>query len=344
MAVQSIVAWGIILLTILIASVICSRPGDRPGWIIAAGLVLLGSILALWLAPEWAGALAAVLFALLIAAPSTLMGRANLAAHRGQWQRAARLRRWAALLHPTPWTRFLAAVNADGPTGYVAALTRIEASGSRKQRAIARLMLAYERRDWNDVIRLSRAGDAPFISVAAVEMRALGELGRLDEMVQAYGKAARCLTPGARITCMLWVLALTGRVERVKQVLAHRLLAAMDEDSRTYWMAVARLRRNVHDWAALAVLRGLTETGTPEHIRRIADWQLQQASQDTPVSLSLSEDSARTLNDMGPDGQLQPWRRLSPPPPPAWRWDWRWLGVVLLLIAILAGLKRYLGR
>src|SRR5262249_56217624 len=105
--------------------------------------------------------------------------------------------------------------------------------------------VAQERREWNGLLTVARDGDVPFPDAKPREIRALGELGRLDEMVQTYQKAARQLPLGSRRECMLFVLAFTGRVERV-QPLLDRPSFAIDDDSKTYWMGVARLPRDIH--------------------------------------------------------------------------------------------------
>jgi ABC-type Fe3+ transport system permease subunit len=110
MAIQSVVAVGFILLSVCIAAGITRyRVAGHVGWIIAAALVALGGVLALWLAQDWAGWLTATLFILLIASPLEFLVLARRAAQSGQWKKAAHLQRWAALLHPSPWTRFGAA-------------------------------------------------------------------------------------------------------------------------------------------------------------------------------------------------------------------------------------------
>jgi hypothetical protein len=68
---------------------------------------------------------------------------------------------------------------------------------------MARLLLAHEERDWDTVLRLSRDGDFGVAEAKPREIRALGELGRLDEMVQTYEDAAKRLVlpnrPGDRM-------------------------------------------------------------------------------------------------------------------------------------------------
>jgi len=162
---------------------------------------------------------------------------------------------------------------------------------------------------------LSRAGDVDFAEAKPHEIRALGELGRLDEMVQAYQNAKRWLFFRNRQECMLFVFAFTGRIERVQQ-LVDGPLVGLDEESKIYWIAVARLRRDRNDEAARSMLRKLSETGTGDGVRRSAAQQLRRAIQEMSMSLSLIGESERAVDAMSPmDGsrveQLQQWAKRS---------------------------------
>jgi hypothetical protein len=246
MTLQTIAAVGFVLLSACIALIMArQRVWGHLGWIIASGFVMLGGIAALWLAHDWAGWLTGALFLLLIAAPRTLLNHANRAAQDRNWATAARLSGWAALLHPSPWTRFDALLSrtAARPSGYAAALEHIEATGASKQKARARLMLAQEQQDWQRLLTLSRGGDAPFSEAKPREVLALGELGRLDEMAQVYQEATKSLPAPARQDCMLMALAFTGRVDRLRRFLEEAPFPTNDR-TKSHWTAVARLRSN----------------------------------------------------------------------------------------------------
>ena len=75
------------------------------------------------------------------------------------------------------------------------------------------------------------------------------ETTRAPLRATAYQKVARWLPLDSRRECILFVLAFTGHIERV-QPLLDRPSSAIDDDSKTYWMGVARLRRDLHDEAA----------------------------------------------------------------------------------------------
>jgi hypothetical protein len=298
MTVQSVVAVGLTVFSFCIAALIARyRLLGYWGWIIASAVVALGGVLALWDAPDQAGSLTATLFVLVIAAPLTLLNRARRAARHGQWRKAARLHRWAAVLHPSPWTRFGAALTGEGPEGYATALTRIEATGSRKQRALASLLLAHEQRDWERLLMLSRARDVGFSEAKPREIRALGELGHREEMVKTYLDAARSLLRNARQECMLFVFAFTGRVDRVRQLLEGPL-ADTDTDSKSYWTAVARLQNDNNDEGARSMLERLAETSTQVRVRRSAAHQLRHTSRQVSLPLALRAESQHALDAM----------------------------------------------
>jgi hypothetical protein len=105
MAIQSAIAVGfMVLCAILAAPATCRCFLGRWGWFTANALVVLGATLSLLFAREWAGWLAAGLFALLVRCPFALLAGARRAAQRGHWGKVARLQGWAVLFHPTPWT------------------------------------------------------------------------------------------------------------------------------------------------------------------------------------------------------------------------------------------------
>lgn len=302
MVIQSVVVVGLISLCGAIA-VCMTRHGvsGRWGWIAANAVVVLVGILALALALDWAGWLTGALFALLVVSPLVFLHRARVAAQRGQWQKAARLHKCAVLLHPSPWVRIglrlRRALSTDGRAGYVAALRRIEATGSGKQKAFARLMLAHEWRDWDGLLVLARAQDVDFSEAKPREIRALGELGRLDEMVRTYADAEKWLLPQSRQECSLFVFAVAGRVEAVQQLLDGGL-SGMDDEAKAYWIAVARLRADRHDEVARATLRRLGETSASDGVRRSAAQQLQRADLAGEAIPPRGEETVRIVERM----------------------------------------------
>jgi len=344
MAIQSVVVVALILWCGTIA-VIMTRYGlpDRWGWIAAHAVVVLGGILGLALALDWAGWLTAALFALLVAFPLALLDCTRVAAQRGQWKKATRLHACAVLLHPTPWARLglrlRRALSSDGAAGYVAALRRIEATGSGKQKAFARLMLAHERRDWEALLVLARAQVVDFSEAKPREVRALGELGQLDAMVRTYEDAEKWLLPPSRQECRLFLAAFTGRVEAVRQLLEAGL-SAMEDETKAYWMAVAQLRADRRDAVARAMLRRLGETGASDRVRRSARQQLQHLDLAGATAPARSQETERVVERLL-QGSSQRLRRSRRPLVKASA-KAHVRGVLLLgLIVLLALLQRY---
>jgi ABC-type multidrug transport system fused ATPase/permease subunit len=302
MAIQSVVVAGLILLCgTLAVHMARHKILDREGWIVANAVVMLAGALGLGFHLAWAAWLTAALFALLVVFPLALLNRAAAAAQRGQWHKAARLHKWVVVLHPSPWARLglrlRRAHSTDGATGYVAALRRIEATGSARQRAFARLMLAHERRDWNELLMLARADDVDFSEAKPREIRALGELGRLDEMVATYADAERRLLPQSRQECRLFVFAFTGRIAAVQQLL-NGALSALDDDAKAYWTAIVRLRHDRQDEVARGTLTRLAESAASDGVRRSAAQQLRQTDLAGAPAPSNSEDTERIIERM----------------------------------------------
>jgi hypothetical protein len=305
----------------------------------ANALVVLGATFSLVFTPAWTGSITAALFAVLIVCPFALLAQARHASRRGQWPKAARLLGWAVLLHPTAWTRFelmlSRAQSADPEQGYQVALARIEATGSPKQMAFARLLLAQERRDWRALVSLARAGNVEFSEAKPREIRALGELGQLADMVHTYQSAERWLLLAKRHECLLFVCAFTGRLGCVQHLL-DRPLVAENEDVKAYWMAVARLRADREDLAARATLQGLAEGSLEARMRRSAAEQLQRADQAAPPFPPVAQETERLIDTMLLDS------RQNRPPRLKWSTKAHVRGFLLLvLIILLAVLQRY---
>jgi hypothetical protein len=115
-------------------------------------------------------------------------------------------------------------------------------------------------------------------------------------MVESCQKAEKWLWLDSRQACMLFVFAFTGRVQCVQQLLDGPL-SATDNDSKTYFVAVARLRTDPDDEAARAMLTKVGETGTPDGVRRSAVQQLQRTYQEDKV-FPLPAETERIIDGM----------------------------------------------
>lgn len=206
MTVQSVLAIGFIALTLfLIAKTLKAR---SPFGLIVAGrgcLVVLGGGLALWVAPEWAGWLTVILFALLFVWPAIFASRAMNAAERGQYEHAFRLLKWGAIFRDSKFRfemELLKIAQACNRGETTDALAKIEAINSQTLKNSASLFLSFQQRDW--VGALSYAANDGSSNHTPIEIRACGELFHLEEMIQKYKENdtfPRKNTAGTRTLC-----------------------------------------------------------------------------------------------------------------------------------------------
>ena len=132
------------------------------------------------------------------------------------------------------------------------------------------------------------------------------------------------------------MFAFTGRVERVQQ-LVDRPLYATDDASKTYWLAVARLRRDRNDVAARSMLTKASEMAAPGRVRQGVAQQLQRAYQEGKPLPVLAEETERILDS------------IIPVPSNCWRagsrqrstWSHATGLMLLILIIIIAVMQRY---
>jgi len=136
------------------------------------------------------------------------------------------------------------------------------------------------------------------------------------------------------------VLAFTGRLEGVRALLDGPL-SATDDESKTYWMAVARLRADRGDEAARSILRRLSETAS-DRVRRSARWQLQQACQAGNAGLPLAEETERIVNALNQGSSQRSRGRQDLKQSLRWSTKAHLRGFILLmLIFIVALVARY---
>lgn len=210
-------------------------------WVAKAALALVAVGVAVAL--EWEAAVYAVAAAwgLLLVAPSFA---ANAHARALTAQDYARARRFAAvvrLLHPFGgWRRepglmaALARVRAgDGAAIAEVRRTLAEPGLLPSSRACAIAELARQTGDWRGVVSGSMppGGDS-------VRLRALGEQGRLAELVDAYRAAP--VDPASD----LMLLAFGGRADAVAALLDAAPFAALTPNARRFWLATAALVRD----------------------------------------------------------------------------------------------------
>jgi rhomboid protease GluP len=249
------------------------------------GLVILVAVAGYWLLPDIYGYLTCLAL-LAIYAPGLALGRANRALLAGRNVEAARLARLAALLHPAPPIRFTARLFTAlaQPTRE----TRIEALETLKKTVppdlgvLVDLQILRQRDDWHGMVDFLRRTRIPAVADALTfPIRALGETGQLEAMVQTY--SSHRATFGSTSLPPLMVLAFCGRVDAVLALLP--LLRILPPAAKFYWQAVA-LQAAGRPGEARHLLAGIDLASLPESQRSMIASRLETPTAEATPLLS----------------------------------------------------------
>jgi rhomboid protease GluP len=107
----------------------------------------------------------------------------------------------------------------------------------------------------------------------SMRVRALGECGRLREMVQASSQTRAQFGATNVALDQLFVLAFCGRPKAV-EALVDGPLSALDPETKAAWLATASLAAGDPEGKGRAALNALAETGSSMPVRNIARWRL----------------------------------------------------------------------
>jgi rhomboid protease GluP len=219
------------------------RRGGPHSFAFVNALVLFIGAFALWFFPQEAGKLVSLAFFPLVAAPMTLAALQSRHTRAGRLEQAARCADLAALFHPTRAMRLSAAyaraAAIDDPREKARAFAALAAEAPPEQAAAIETRLLAERGDWAKALALSQNPENAR-QLSAYRFRALGETGRIEELMRDYARSADS-TPLEQIAfSWLFVLAFGGRPREVDALVAH--LLRLDPDSAAYWIAVAQKR------------------------------------------------------------------------------------------------------
>jgi rhomboid protease GluP len=291
---------------LVIAVIIIYRPRDQPGWLNAnlpwvgvnAAVLAVGA-LAFMFAPGMAGTLVAFIFLPFVAAPVLLFSQSQRQALMGRLPLAARLARIAAILHPTTANKVhadLTAALAGDDDSNAKALSALAATAPREYRPLVLAQLAITRRDWREVLAIAGARDPSDIAMKPMEIRALGETGRIEPMVQSYMVGRSALAGPQGLMSKLIVLAFGGRPDGVAALLAKKL-AGMDAETKSYWTALGYLNSGTNTEPGERALvklaaeakRARTREASRQHLNAFAASPPQPLSALTQSSLDLIE-------------------------------------------------------
>lgn len=202
-------------------------------------VVILVAAAGYWLVPDIYGFLTVLALAL-VYAPGLLMLRASREMLAGRSTEAARFARFASLLRPDRDNRFsaglFAALAEPTPQRRIDAMAGLKARATPPQALMVELQTLRQRNDWPGVVEFLRANPVPLPGDGInFPIRALGETGQLDALVQTY--LGHRTTLGRTQLPILMVLSFCGRVAAVDALLPTiRLLPPV---SKTFWYATA---------------------------------------------------------------------------------------------------------
>lgn len=252
------------------------RPQGGHAWIATnAALVLIGSG-ALFLLPQWSGAIMLCAAVPLVIAPMVFAQLAQRRATQNRLLDAAFYSRLATFFYPAGRSRFdaeLARALAITNTGdSIAALSALASDATPEQTAVLQMWICRARDDWDGVLEFAK--DAPNATgIAAVLIRALGETGRLDEMVRVYIREKRGLSGSNLYYVQLFVMAFCGRANGVEFILRHQL-RLLSAEAKSYWRAIAALASGRNAAAARDAFSEIELNASDPRIRAAAQRRL----------------------------------------------------------------------
>ncbi|WP_457798774.1 rhomboid family intramembrane serine protease [Methylocystis sp. S23] len=207
----------------------------------ANALVLVVGGFALWSFPQEAGGLVSLVFLPLIAAPTAFGALQARYARAGRLEAAARCADLVAFFHPTPAMRlsaaFARAAAIEDPREKARAFAALAARAPAEQAAAIETRLLADRGDWEKALVLAQNPENAR-QLSGYRLRALGETGRIEEMIRDYARSADSTPLEQTVFSWLFVLAFAGRPREVEELAAR--VMRLDADTADYWVAVAK--------------------------------------------------------------------------------------------------------
>lgn len=293
MDVQTVLAVNLMAVCALgLLAALVQRRRDLLSFALVNLAVLALGVLALASAPHDAGTIVTLAFLPLVAAPMMFWALQARAARLGRLAAAARYAGWAARVHPTQAMRLLAAqarASALPDLGArEAALAALAETAPPHQAAMIAARVLAERGAWEDLLAFS-ARPENGLDASVWRLRALGELGRVDEMMAEYERIGQRMPIEQSPYAWLFALAFGGRTALVTQLLERTL--RLDPETSDYWRAVALAHAGERD-AARRILGALAAIEPPTQAAMAARRRLAVAQE--PAALSQSAQATLT--------------------------------------------------
>lgn len=300
---------------VMLVQVLQQRPAGFQYWAGVIAAVIAVGAASLYFDWRWRAWIVGTLFVPFLLMPIVLSGVVRRAVLRGDFARAAQATLLLSWL--VPWQavaaqrRLYAAMAHERTDDVVAALARLKGTADRREHALIDGMVGAERGDWAAVIAAVHGVPA----LAAMEIRAHGEQGDVDRMLQVYAQYADSLESDQLNYARLFVTVFTGQFDAAARILAGPL-AGLSADMKQYWSALALLARDPENAAAREALRGLATSSKRESTRRAAERHFARAvarsggGAAAPPVLPLD---AAVAADIGHDVDDQPLRLRHAP-------------------------------
>jgi hypothetical protein len=273
-----------------------SQTPDRKTWIWTHAGIVAGGIAAVFWVPQWSGYIVAIVFVLFILAPNILYGLARRRHAAGYHQAAASYARLARLLHPSRHMRFestfLTAQTLGSIREKVTAYRALASHATPEQSEFLNCWISVDQDDWESVLGQPRTAGDKLSALTCYEIRALGELGRVDEMIATYASAESALPQDGVLAGALFVLAFSGRTEAVRSLLSKQFQFLNSRD-KAFWIFIASQAAGTVDEEARRVLVSYAGSANDEAFRRRAHRHLNAAT--TPGGVALSAESRATI-------------------------------------------------
>lgn len=317
MNLQQFIAVNLMSISCLAILIILTyRRKGTHSWLAANAIVLIVGAGALLWSSQWSGTIVAGAFIPLVFGPYLLAFLGQRRVLMNRMGEAAFYAQLLAYLHPTAQSRFGAALmKAQSQAtidGQVAALQALAERATPEQSAFLQSCIVRARDDWQGVLDCARRQPGATSDLKSLEIRALGEIGRIDEMVRVYAAAKSKLLALDLYLAHLFILAFCGRVESVGSLLEHRLRSLAPE-AKDYWTAIALKAGGGNDDAWRGLLTNLVGPAQDTTTRRAAARHLaappyQARALLTPASLAAVDDAESWLRRQPQRGKMS-WRR-----------------------------------
>jgi hypothetical protein len=298
--VQITVAFGLMLVSVLAIFLLAKgQAPDRKTWIgVHAGIVAAGIAAASWV-QQWSGYIVATILVLFAFTPNVLRQLAIRHSFAGYVRSAAFYARLACLFHPSRLARFdssfLSARAFGSIEKRVAGYRALALRATPEQFALLNCWIHSDQGDWEGVLgQIRSAGDTMF-ALKGLEIRALGELEHVDEMIATYASAESILSARNLPFCRLVVLAFSGHADGVRSLLS-RQLRFVRPRSKAYWIFIVGQAAGMRDEDARHILASHARAADDETFRMNAQRHLDAGP--TPGGVALSTESRATIAEI----------------------------------------------